>query len=160
MKKSIIITVVLMCAMIFTMISPVLIFYFWPRDFSDWEFEKYQSDFEAVYEIVKSDYEKLEAEKAIYLMTDGNLERLEDNLDTVIVIDSMTKELERVENFRKFVFDGVDAYEDKLVFVYGGQEYIIHTYDGKKPDYNFLKEHDFYTGKLAEGWYVAKLRLR
>ncbi len=160
MKKSIIITLVLLFAMIFTMISPALIFYFWPRDFSDWEFEKYQSDFEAVYEIVKSDYEKLEAEKGIYLMTDGNLERLEDNLETVIVIDSTTKELERVKNFRKYVFDGVDAYEDELVFIYGGQEYIIHACDGKKPDYDFLKGLDFYTGRLAEGWYLAKLRLR
>ena len=76
------------------------------------------------------------------------------------MIDKHTEALKQVQALRRFVFDGVDAYDDRLMFIYGGQEYIIHTYDGKKPDYSFLKGLDFYTGKLANGWYVAKLRLR
>ena len=76
------------------------------------------------------------------------------------MIDKHTEALKQVQALRRFVFDEVDTYDDRLMFIYGGQEYIIHTYDGKKPDYSFLKGLDFYTGKLANGWYVAKLRLR
>lgn len=129
-------------------------------DFSGREFEKYQSDFEVLAEIVRRDYETLNEEKCFYWVTDGNVERWEDT-EHIVVIDKESKELERIKSFSIFGFDGVDVSDKQIMFSYGcRQEYVIHTYNGKKPDYSFFDGLDFYTGKLADGWYIANLRQR